>query len=66
MLVSAPIRLNPQSAKPKMQNRFRRSNLELCGPRNGLNMGPRSSRRVHVAALSVEIPNLPTKAGLEG
>eukprot|EP00969_Alexandrium_andersonii_P107063 4722422-Alexandrium_andersonii.AAC.1 len=39
------IRLNhPQAAMRKMQNRIRRSNLELRGPRNGLKMGPRSSR----------------------
>eukprot|EP00969_Alexandrium_andersonii_P359843 15454068-Alexandrium_andersonii.AAC.1 len=45
MLVSAPIRLDPQSAMRKVQHRFRRSSLELHGPRNGLKSGPRSSRR---------------------
>eukprot|EP00969_Alexandrium_andersonii_P159609 7052421-Alexandrium_andersonii.AAC.1 len=36
----APIRLNPQFAMRKMQNRFRRSSPELRGPRQGLEMGP--------------------------
>eukprot|EP00969_Alexandrium_andersonii_P373856 15484956-Alexandrium_andersonii.AAC.1 len=49
-----------------MQNRFRRSKLELRGPRNGLEMGPRSSRGVHSARFSAQIPNLTTKVGLEG
>eukprot|EP00969_Alexandrium_andersonii_P175516 7761285-Alexandrium_andersonii.AAC.1 len=39
---------NPQSAQglalPNMQNRFRRSTLELRGPKNGLKLSPRSSR----------------------
>eukprot|EP00969_Alexandrium_andersonii_P153990 6808182-Alexandrium_andersonii.AAC.1 len=38
------IRLNPQSAVRDMNDRFRRSNMELRGPRNGLEIGPRSSR----------------------
>eukprot|EP00969_Alexandrium_andersonii_P027645 1206503-Alexandrium_andersonii.AAC.1 len=48
-----------------MRNRFRPSNRELRGPRNGLNIGPRSSRGVRYAQLFVEIPKLPTQAGLE-
>eukprot|EP00969_Alexandrium_andersonii_P095425 4215975-Alexandrium_andersonii.AAC.1 len=66
MLVSATVRLNPQSARRKMQNRFGRSNLELRGPKSGLKMGSRSSRGVRSAVFFVEIPSLPTKAGLEG
>eukprot|EP00969_Alexandrium_andersonii_P206079 9105514-Alexandrium_andersonii.AAC.1 len=66
MLVSAPIRLNPQSAKRKLQNRFRRSNLELRGPRNDQNIDPRSSRGVRSAQFFALIPNQPTKAGLQG
>eukprot|EP00969_Alexandrium_andersonii_P200924 8876257-Alexandrium_andersonii.AAC.1 len=49
MPVSAAIRLNPQSAMRRMHNRLRRSELELHGPRKGLEIGPRSSRGVHVA-----------------
>eukprot|EP00969_Alexandrium_andersonii_P147785 6534063-Alexandrium_andersonii.AAC.1 len=66
MLVSAAIRPNPQSAKRKLQNRFRRSKFELRGPRNDLEIGPRSSRWVRSAQLFAQIPNPPTKAGLEG
>eukprot|EP00969_Alexandrium_andersonii_P252134 11144102-Alexandrium_andersonii.AAC.1 len=40
--VCAAIRLNPQSALWEMQNRFRRSNLELRGPRSGLKIVPGS------------------------
>eukprot|EP00969_Alexandrium_andersonii_P055161 2431218-Alexandrium_andersonii.AAC.1 len=36
MLASAAIRHNPQSALPKMQHRFKRSNLELRGPSNSI------------------------------
>eukprot|EP00969_Alexandrium_andersonii_P106445 4696328-Alexandrium_andersonii.AAC.1 len=49
-----------------MQNRFRRSNLELRGPRSGLENGSRSLRAVRSAQSFVEIPGPPTKAGLEG
>eukprot|EP00969_Alexandrium_andersonii_P141874 6272601-Alexandrium_andersonii.AAC.1 len=66
MPVSAAIRLNPQSAMRKTQNHFRRSNLELRGPRNGLEISPRSSQRGRSAPFSVQIPNLLTRAGLEG
>eukprot|EP00969_Alexandrium_andersonii_P307673 13600583-Alexandrium_andersonii.AAC.1 len=50
----------------KTQNRFRRSNLELRGPNNGLRIGARSSGGVRSAPFCALIPNLPTKAGLEG
>eukprot|EP00969_Alexandrium_andersonii_P149151 6595491-Alexandrium_andersonii.AAC.1 len=42
-------RLNPQSAMRNMQSHFTHSNLEPCGPRNGLQTGPRSSRGVRSA-----------------
>eukprot|EP00969_Alexandrium_andersonii_P136908 6056965-Alexandrium_andersonii.AAC.1 len=45
VLASAAIRLSPQSAMRKAQSRFNRSKLELCGPKRGLEIGPRSSRR---------------------
>eukprot|EP00969_Alexandrium_andersonii_P271286 11990618-Alexandrium_andersonii.AAC.1 len=35
MLVSAAIRLNPHSVMRETQSRFRRSHLELRGPRSG-------------------------------
>eukprot|EP00969_Alexandrium_andersonii_P243115 10738955-Alexandrium_andersonii.AAC.1 len=46
---SAGINLNPQSAMPSMQIRFRCSKLELCGPRNDLRFGHRSSRGLRCA-----------------
>eukprot|EP00975_Prorocentrum_lima_P060209 12627576-Prorocentrum_lima.AAC.1 len=49
MLVSAVLRPNPQSAMRNMQHRFRRSNLELRGPKRGLKISPRSFRGVHSA-----------------
>eukprot|EP00969_Alexandrium_andersonii_P059019 2600277-Alexandrium_andersonii.AAC.1 len=66
MLAKAAIRLNPQSAMCKMQTCFRRSNLELRGPRKGLDIDSPSSREVRSARFFVQIPNLPAKAGLEG
>eukprot|EP00969_Alexandrium_andersonii_P308927 13652968-Alexandrium_andersonii.AAC.1 len=66
MLVGAPIRLNPQSAMRNMQIRFTRSNLELRGHRNGLEIGPRSSRWLHSAPLVAQVPNPPTKWAIEG
>eukprot|EP00969_Alexandrium_andersonii_P133149 5888063-Alexandrium_andersonii.AAC.1 len=57
MLVSAAIRLNPQSAMRKTQHRLRRSSLELRGPRNGLKLASeapegcvlhRFSRRIRI------------------
>eukprot|EP00969_Alexandrium_andersonii_P242926 10731568-Alexandrium_andersonii.AAC.1 len=52
----------PQSAirSSEMQNRFRRSCLELRGPRSGLKLGPRSSRGMRFAPILAQIPNLPT------
>eukprot|EP00969_Alexandrium_andersonii_P255319 11286128-Alexandrium_andersonii.AAC.1 len=44
MLVSIAICPNPRSAFLKTQHRLRRLNVELRRPRNGLRMGPRSSR----------------------
>eukprot|EP00969_Alexandrium_andersonii_P053980 2375055-Alexandrium_andersonii.AAC.1 len=41
---SASIRLNPQTALQKTQNRFARSELALHGPRNDLKIGPRRCR----------------------
>eukprot|EP00969_Alexandrium_andersonii_P247996 10958783-Alexandrium_andersonii.AAC.1 len=49
-----------------MQNRFRRSNLELRGPRSGLKICPRSSRGVRSAQLCMEIPNPPPERVIEG
>eukprot|EP00969_Alexandrium_andersonii_P145429 6431833-Alexandrium_andersonii.AAC.1 len=66
MPVFGAIRLNPQSAMRKAQTCLRRSSLELCGPRNGLKTGPRSSREARSALLLAQIPNLPTKAVPEG
>eukprot|EP00969_Alexandrium_andersonii_P323047 14274004-Alexandrium_andersonii.AAC.1 len=66
MFVSAAVRPNPLSAMRNMQNRFRRSNLEPHCPRNDPKIGPRSSRWGAFCALFAQIPNLPTKAGLEG
>eukprot|EP00969_Alexandrium_andersonii_P331217 14639158-Alexandrium_andersonii.AAC.1 len=40
---------------------FTRSNLELRGPKNGPNMGPRSSGGVRSAPFLTQIPNPPTK-----
>eukprot|EP00969_Alexandrium_andersonii_P310877 13736873-Alexandrium_andersonii.AAC.1 len=44
MRANGAIRLNPQSAMRKLQTRFRRSNLELRGPKNALKVAPRNSR----------------------
>eukprot|EP00969_Alexandrium_andersonii_P053917 2372504-Alexandrium_andersonii.AAC.1 len=70
MPISAATRLNPQSAmreitKHKNTSRDIRS-LSHVGPAKNLKTGPRSSRRVRSAPLFAQIPNLPTKAGLEG
>eukprot|EP00969_Alexandrium_andersonii_P057921 2551595-Alexandrium_andersonii.AAC.1 len=46
-----------------MQNRFRRSNLELRGPRSGLKNGPRSSRGVRSDPFCALNPNKPAGAG---
>eukprot|EP00969_Alexandrium_andersonii_P143789 6358816-Alexandrium_andersonii.AAC.1 len=42
----------------KTQTRFRRSNLELRGPWNGLKKGTRSSRGVRSAQLFAQTPIL--------
>eukprot|EP00969_Alexandrium_andersonii_P032874 1435291-Alexandrium_andersonii.AAC.1 len=60
MPVSTAIRLNPQAAMRNTQHRFRR------GAKKGLGIGPRSSRAVRSAQFLAQIPNLPSKAGLEG
>eukprot|EP00969_Alexandrium_andersonii_P245098 10831625-Alexandrium_andersonii.AAC.1 len=57
---------HPQSAMRNMHHRSKRSNLALHGPRVGLKFSTWSSRGVRSAALLALIPNLPTKAGLEG
>eukprot|EP00969_Alexandrium_andersonii_P082632 3642641-Alexandrium_andersonii.AAC.1 len=60
---------NPQSAPIRLlesANCFRRSNLELRRPRKGFKTGSRSFRVVRSAPSPAKIPNLPTKAGLEG
>eukprot|EP00969_Alexandrium_andersonii_P333415 14735093-Alexandrium_andersonii.AAC.1 len=49
-----------------MQNRSKRSNLELRGPKNGCKLGPRSSRGVRSAQFLVEIANPPMKWAIEG
>eukprot|EP00969_Alexandrium_andersonii_P011506 500939-Alexandrium_andersonii.AAC.1 len=49
-----------------MQNRFRRSNLELRGPKTAIEICPRSSRGVRSAQFLAQTPNPPTKADLEG
>eukprot|EP00969_Alexandrium_andersonii_P282635 12494857-Alexandrium_andersonii.AAC.1 len=66
MLIGVTISLNPQSAIRKLQRRFKRSELELRGPMNGLNMGPRSSPGVSSASFSAQIPNPRTNTALEG
>eukprot|EP00969_Alexandrium_andersonii_P088275 3893456-Alexandrium_andersonii.AAC.1 len=42
--LAAAIRLHPQSALPNTQNGVRRLELELRGPKSGLNIDARSSR----------------------
>eukprot|EP00969_Alexandrium_andersonii_P227338 10039674-Alexandrium_andersonii.AAC.1 len=61
--VNAAIRRTPQSAMRNMNNRFRRSELELRGPNSVLKIGPRRSRGVCSAPLFVESRNpLPNRA----
>eukprot|EP00969_Alexandrium_andersonii_P374043 15485320-Alexandrium_andersonii.AAC.1 len=56
-------RLNPQSALPKAQHCFRRSELELRGrPRN---WSPKPGG-LHSVPLLAQIPNPPMEPGLEG
>eukprot|EP00969_Alexandrium_andersonii_P191080 8440633-Alexandrium_andersonii.AAC.1 len=66
MFANTAIRLQLQSALQNMQHRFRHSELELRGPRNGLKISPRSSRRVRSAPRFVQFPNSRTQAGVEG
>eukprot|EP00969_Alexandrium_andersonii_P211630 9347072-Alexandrium_andersonii.AAC.1 len=56
MLANAAIHLNPQSAMRNMQHLFRRSNLELRGPRKDRNICPRSSRGVRSAPFPAQNP----------
>eukprot|EP00969_Alexandrium_andersonii_P216184 9548652-Alexandrium_andersonii.AAC.1 len=58
---NATIRFDPQSAMRRMQNRFKRANLELRGPKSGLEIGPRSSRRGRSAPCFAQIQNPPTR-----
>eukprot|EP00969_Alexandrium_andersonii_P348503 15410175-Alexandrium_andersonii.AAC.1 len=47
-----------------MHTRFKRSELELRGTRNGLNIDPGRSRGVHSARLVALIPNLTMTAAV--
>eukprot|EP00969_Alexandrium_andersonii_P157606 6965399-Alexandrium_andersonii.AAC.1 len=49
-----------------VQHRFRRSELELRGSRNGLKTSPWCSSGTRPVLPSVQIPKPPAKAGLEG
>eukprot|EP00969_Alexandrium_andersonii_P122129 5399440-Alexandrium_andersonii.AAC.1 len=49
-----------------MQNRLRRSKLELRGSRSSLRIGPRSSRGMRSAWLLALIPNLTTQGVVVG
>eukprot|EP00969_Alexandrium_andersonii_P304855 13475421-Alexandrium_andersonii.AAC.1 len=49
-----------------MQIRFRQSNLELRGPRNGLEIGPRSSRWGAFCAASRTDPESARESGPRG
>eukprot|EP00969_Alexandrium_andersonii_P019678 858852-Alexandrium_andersonii.AAC.1 len=64
--VRAAIRLTPQSALPNMQTCLRRSELEPRGPRNGLEIDPRSFRGVTSTPLSAQTPKMQTKGGTDG
>eukprot|EP00969_Alexandrium_andersonii_P326466 14425104-Alexandrium_andersonii.AAC.1 len=64
--VSAAVRLNPRSAMRTAQHCFKRSELEPRGPRNGLQIGPRSSRGARSALLCAQTPKLQTRARKEG
>eukprot|EP00969_Alexandrium_andersonii_P336148 14858095-Alexandrium_andersonii.AAC.1 len=63
---SVAIRLNAQSTLRNVQHRLRPPELELRRPRNGLEIGLRSSRGVRSAPLFAQILDLPTNTGLEG
>eukprot|EP00969_Alexandrium_andersonii_P356143 15445946-Alexandrium_andersonii.AAC.1 len=64
--VNAAIRLNPQSAPRNTQHRFRRSEVEPCGPRSGLEIGPRGFRGASSAPHFVRTSNLPMKTRSDG
>eukprot|EP00969_Alexandrium_andersonii_P250563 11073999-Alexandrium_andersonii.AAC.1 len=49
-----------------MQHRVRHSDLELRGPRNGLEIGLWSSRAARSAALFAQIPNQATNTWTQG
>eukprot|EP00969_Alexandrium_andersonii_P179247 7924258-Alexandrium_andersonii.AAC.1 len=49
---------------PNTHNCFKCSEVELRGPMNGLNMGPRSSRGMRSAPLFAPIPNLTMKGAV--
>eukprot|EP00969_Alexandrium_andersonii_P259457 11472883-Alexandrium_andersonii.AAC.1 len=49
-----------------MRNCCTHSKLELRGPRNGVEIGPRSSRGVHSVPSFAPIPNPTTEGGVEG
>eukprot|EP00969_Alexandrium_andersonii_P352478 15437758-Alexandrium_andersonii.AAC.1 len=49
-----------------MQNRVRRSNLELRGPKSGLKVGPGAPEGCILHRFFVEIPNPPPKGVIEG
>eukprot|EP00969_Alexandrium_andersonii_P238172 10512891-Alexandrium_andersonii.AAC.1 len=48
-----------------MINCITRSELELQGPRSGLELGPRGSRAACSAQPFAHIPNLPTNRGIK-
>eukprot|EP00969_Alexandrium_andersonii_P223696 9880060-Alexandrium_andersonii.AAC.1 len=66
MFVSAAIRPNLQPALRKQQNRSRCSELELRGPKSGLNMCTRSSRGVRSALCLAQNLNLTTSLRVGG
>eukprot|EP00969_Alexandrium_andersonii_P000139 6018-Alexandrium_andersonii.AAC.1 len=49
-----------------MHNRVRRSELELCGPREGLKSTTRNSRGGHSEQFFVAIPNSGDENGYSG
>eukprot|EP00969_Alexandrium_andersonii_P193443 8543659-Alexandrium_andersonii.AAC.1 len=49
-----------------MQTRFRRSERDVRGPRNGLKTGPRSSRGVRYASFRALSPMVATRSAAGG
>eukprot|EP00969_Alexandrium_andersonii_P167686 7413226-Alexandrium_andersonii.AAC.1 len=49
---------------PSMHSCFGRSELEVRGPRNGLNIDPRSPEECVLRVLFVSIPNLTAKGSV--